>query len=279
MSSSVIAIILSAAMLHAIWNAIVKTATDRTVTLGLVALGQAIAGAIMILVLPIPSLESFPYILVSTFIHFGYFYMLGKAYQHGDLSVVYPVARGVAPVLVSVGAFLLIGEVLPLQAWIGIAIIVLAIQLSNWRALREGGGRAAFIYAFGTGVCISGYSVADGIGVRLSDNTLSYWAWGAFLHVIVAIFVGVRRRRSLHTYPLSTWLVGLCGGLVAMSAYGLVLYAKNFAPLGAVSALRETSVIFAALISFIFLGEGNRFRRLSAAMMMATGVGLIGISL
>ncbi|WP_170764184.1 EamA family transporter [Ruegeria lacuscaerulensis] len=278
MTLFVIVIILAAAVLHAVWNAIVKTAADRTTTLGLVALGHVIPAAVMVMVLPLPNTESFVYILLSTVVHFGYYFMLGKAYQHGDLSVVYPIARGIVPALVSLWAMLLVGEVLPFQAWIGIALIALGIQLSSWSALRSGVGRSALGFAVGTGFCISVYSVVDGIGVRLSGNTLSYWAWGAFLHLFIAGFVGVRKRKTLTELPAKVWMIGILGGLVSMTAYGLVLYAKNFAPLGAVSALRETSVIFAALIGFIFLKEGNWMRRLGAAVLMAVGVALIGMA-
>ncbi len=278
MTLFVVVIILSAALLHAVWNAIVKTAGDRTTTLGLVAFGHVIPAGVMVALLPLPSAESFPYILISTVVHFGYYFMLGKAYQHGDLSVVYPIARGIVPALVSLWAMLLVGEVLPLQAWAGIALIAVGIQLSSWRALRHGIGRAALGFALGTGFCISIYSVVDGIGVRLSGNTLSYWAWGAFLHIFIAGFVAIRKRTTLRELPVRTWLVGILGGLVSMTAYGLVLYAKNFAPLGAVSALRETSVIFAALIGFVFLHEGNWLRRLGAALLMAGGVALIGLA-
>ena len=168
------------------------------------------------------------------------------------------------------------GRLLPLQAWAGIAVIGCGIQLSSWNALRSGVGRAALGFAAGTGFCISIYSVVDGVGVRLSGHTLSYWAWGAFLHLFIAGFVAVRRWRTLAHLPAKTWVLGLAGGLVSMIAYGLVLYAKNFAPLGAVSALRETSVIFAALIGFVFLKEGYWMRRLGSAVLMAAGVGLIG---
>jgi drug/metabolite transporter (DMT)-like permease len=278
MTPFVVAIILSAAMLHAVWNAIVKTAADRTTTLGLVALGHVIPGAVMVAYLPLPELESLIYVALSTVIHFGYFYMLGQAYRHGDLSVVYPIARGIVPVLVALWAMIFAGEFLPLQAWAGIALIGLGIQLSSWKALRSGVGRTALYYALGTGVCISLYSLVDGLGVRLSGNTLSYWAWGAFGHLFVTIFVGLRRRRVLVQIPARSWMIGIVGGFVSMTAYGLVLFAKNFAPLGAVSALRETSVIFAALIGFIVLKEGNWMRRLGAAVIMAIGVALIGLS-
>jgi len=278
MTFFIIAIILSAALLHAVWNAIVKTAADRTTTLGLVAFGNVLPGAVMIAVLPLPSAESFVYILLSTVVHFGYYYMLGRAYQHGDFSVVYPIARGIVPALVGIWAMIFAGEVLPLQAWAGIAVIAFGIQLSSWRALRSGVGRAALGFAAGTGFCISIYSLVDGMGVRLSGNTLSYWAWGAFLHIFIASFIAIRKRHSLAALPKRTWALGIAGGLVSMTAYGLVLYAKNFAPLGAVSALRETSVIFAALIGFVFLKEGYWVRRLGSAVLMAGGVALIGMA-
>lgn len=278
MTAFVVVIILSAAILHAVWNAIVKTAADRTTTLGLVALGHVIPGAVMVAYLPLPELESLGYVALSTLIHFGYFYMLGQAYKHGDLSVVYPIARGIVPALVALWAMVFADEILPLQAWAGIALIGLGIQLSSWQALKSGVGRMALLYALGTGVCISLYSLVDGLGVRLSGNTLSYWAWGAFGHLFIAAFIGLRRRRVLAQIPTRHWVIGLAGGFVSMTAYGLVLFAKNFAPLGAVSALRETSVIFAALIGFIFLREGNWIRRLGAAVVMAIGVAMIGSS-
>jgi drug/metabolite transporter (DMT)-like permease len=277
-SLSIIAIILSAALLHAVWNAIVKTAVDRTTTLGLVAFGHVLPGAIMVAILPLPSAESFIYIVLSTLVHFGYFYLLGRAYQHGDLSVVYPIARGVVPVLVSLWAWLLLGEVLPLLVWLGIGLIIAGIFLSSWKALSSGIEKSALLLSLGTGFCISIYSLVDGVGVRLSENTLSYWAWGAFLHLFIAGFVGWRRRNTFKELPIRIWVVGIAGGMVSMTAYGLVLYAKNFADLGAVSALRETSVIFATMIGFFVLKEGNWKRRFGAAILMAFGIAMIGLN-
>lgn len=278
MSVSIIMIILSAALLHAVWNAIVKSATDRTTTLGLVAFGHVLPGAVMIAILPLPDAKSFIYIGLSTLVHFGYFYFLGRAYQHGDLSVVYPIARGVVPALVSLWAYLLLGEVLPLLVWFGIGLIVTGIVLSNWRALRSGIGMSALVLSLCTGLCISIYSLVDGVGVRLSGNTLSYWAWGAFLHLFIAGFCGWRKRNTLAQLPPKIWAIGIAGGMVSMTAYGMILYAKNFAPLGAVSALRETSVIFATLIGFLVLKEGNWKRRLGAAVLMVIGVAVIGLN-
>lgn len=277
MTPFIVAIVLSAALLHAVWNTIIKTAADRTTTLGLVAVGHVLPSAVMVAVLPLPSAESFVYIGLSTVVHFGYFYLLGRAYQHGDLSVVYPIARGSVPALVSLWAWVFLSEVLPPVVWVGIGLIVAGIGLSNWKVLRTGIGASTLLLSLGTGFCISIYSLVDGVGVRLSGNTLSYWAWGAFLHLFIAAFAGFRRRQVLATLPLRVWGVGIAGGMVSMTAYGLVLYAKNFAPLGVVSALRETSVIFATVIGYFLLKEGNWKRRLGAAVIMACGIALISL--
>jgi len=273
-----VSLILLAALLHAVWNAIVKQASDRMLSLGLVALGQVIPGAILAVFLPFPGWEAFPYIIASTVIHWGYFTMLGRAYAHGDLSVVYPIARGSVPVLVSLWAWILIGEALPLAAWGGIVMVTLGIQVVSWGALRGGVGRAAFFYALGTGFFISAYSVVDGIGVRLSVDTLAYVAWGAFLHAFIVVFVAARRAPLLRGVPVRDVVIGLAGGAVSMLAYGLVLYAKTLTVLGAVSALRETSVVFAALIGVLLLGEGNWRRRLLSALIVAAGVVVIALS-
>ena len=278
MSISIVVIILSAALLHAVWNAIVKAAIDRTTTLGLVALGHVLPGLVMVILLPLPSAQSFFFIALSTLVHFGYFYFLGRAYHHGDLSVVYPIARGIVPVLVSLWAFLFLGEVLPLLVWVGIGLIISAILLSNWKALRAGVGLPALLLSLCAGLCISVYSLVDGVGVRVSGSTLSYWAWGAFLHLFIAAFCGWRKRETLAQLKLQTWTIGILGGMVSMTAYGMVLYAKNFAPLGAVSALRETSVIFATLIGLWVLKEGNWKRRLGAAALMGIGIAVIGLN-
>ena len=278
MSLYIIGIILSAAMLHAIWNTIVKTSVDRTITLGLLAFGHVVPAAILVAVLPLPSAESFIYIILSTFIHFSYFFMLGRAYQHGDLSTVYPIARGIVPALVSLWAMLLLGENLPVTVWLGIGCIAIGIPLSNFSTMRLGLNKTALGLALGTGLSIALYSLTDGVGVRLSGNTLSYWAWGSFLHLFVAGFIGWHKRRTLATLSSGILLLGFLGGLVSMSAYGLVLYAKNFAPLGAVSALRETSVIFATLIGCLILKEGNLGLRLAAAGLMVFGITLIALN-
>lgn len=278
MSPFIVAIILSAALLHAVWNTIIKTAVDRTTTLGLVALGHVLPGAAMVILLPLPSAESLIYVGLSTLVHFGYFYLLGRAYDHGDLSVVYPIARGSVPALVSLWAWLFVGEVLPPAVWIGIGLISGGILLSNWKTMKSGIGLTTLILSLSTGFCISVYSLVDGIGVRLSGNTLSYWAWGAFLHIFITAFVGFRRRNILSRLPVKVWSLGISGGMVSMIAYGLILYAKNFAPLGAVSALRETSVIFATLIGYFLLKEGNWKRRIVASVIMVFGIALIGLN-
>ncbi|WP_166418650.1 DMT family transporter [Cochlodiniinecator piscidefendens] len=278
MSAFAFSLVISAAVLHAIWNAIVKSAVDRTVILGLVALGQVIPGAILITILPFPGWEAMAYVGLSTVIHFGYFLMLGTAYRHGDLSVVYAIARGSAPVLVTLWAQLLIGEVLPFWAWIGILCVALGILTLSKDVLKGHVSKMAVWSALGTGLCISSYSVVDGIGVRLSAHTISYVAWGAFAHIFITGFVFITRWERVRAIPRSAAIKGLLGGVVSIIAYGLVLQAKYYAPLGMVSAIRESSVIFAALIGVFFFHERPISTRLIAATIVACGIVLIGLN-
>lgn len=276
MNATALALVLTAALLHAIWNAIVKSAADRTVTLGLVALGQVIPGAVLVLILPFPGWHAFGYVLVSTVIHFGYFSMLGAAYRHGDLSVVYPIARGTAPVLVALWAQMLIGEVLPFWAWVGIMLVVAGILVMSRDVLRGHVSAAAVGFALATGLCISSYSIVDGVGVRLSANTLSYVAWGAFLHIFIAAFVILTRFERVRVTPRAARIKGVLGGGVSIVAYGLVLQASTMAPLGLVSAVRESSVIIATLIGVIVFAERPLGMRLVAACCVACGIIFIG---
>ena len=275
MSLSIIGIILSAALLHAIWNSIVKAASDRTTTLGLIAFGHAIPGTVMVAVLPLPSAESFIYIILSTLLHFGYYFMLGRAYQYGDLSIVYPIARGIVPALVSLWAMLLLGEVLSGTVWLGIGLIVTGIALRNWKALRMGLGKAALGLALGTACAF--LFIPEPMVLAFACRAIRL-AIGLGVHFCICLSLGLLGGANVKHWqpcPSRIWLLGIAGGFVSMSAYGLVLYAKNFAPLGVVSALRETSVIFATLIGFLFLKEGNLKRRLGAAVLMVFSISLI----
>jgi len=275
---AVFAIVLLAAFLHALWNAMVKGSLDRTLALGLIALGHVVPGVALAMVVPAPLAAAWPYIVVSTVIHWGYYYYLNAAYRVGDLSFVYPVARGLAPVMIALGALVLEDEYLPVLAWVGIAIVSLgilslALSLLGWRHLPK--HSPAFVPAVLTAILIAAYSIIDGLGIRQSGSPLGYIAWLFSAEICVAVFVLYPRAATLRTNGMPVLWIGLIGGLVSGLAYALVLYAKTLAPLGIIAAVRETSVIIAALIGVLVFGERPAKTRILSAIIVALGVAVI----
>lgn len=275
MTPLTIGIVLFAALLHAIWNALVKGAADRTVTLGLIATGHVLPALVVVWFVPAPDPAAIPYIVASTVIHWGYYLFLNLSYRFADLSFAYPVARGVAPVLIALGALFVAEEHLAPLAWAGIATVSAGIlTLAAVRRANSNGLAAAMT----TGLIITAYSIADGLGIRVSGSPVGYVAWLFIAEVVVSAFVLTTRRTRVAVLPLRSIAIGLAGGMISALAYGLVLYAKTLAPLGIVSALRETSVIFAAMIGVVLMGEGPAARRIVAAAIVAAGIILLTLA-
>jgi len=272
LSAGIFLIVLFAAFLHALWNAIVKGAGDRTIVLGLVAAGHVVPGIILIAIGETPDKAAIPYLIASTIIHWGYYLLLNIAYRTGDLSTVYPISRGLAPTLIGVGAYLWIGEELPLLAWCGIFAVSIGVMLLARGVFRSGLGKTSLVAAVGVAVIIGSYSIVDGIGVRVSGSALGYIGWLFVAEISVVVFVFATRWDRLRVMSKRAVLIGFLGGIVSSFAYGLVLYAKTQAPLGIVSALRETSVLFAALIGVFWFSEGPSKDRLLAAVIVGAGI-------
>lgn len=275
MGLDIFLIVLLAAFLHALWNAIVKGAQDRTAVLGLVALGHVIPGVALAAYYGAPAAAAFPYVVGTTVIHWGYYYLLNVAYRTGDLSVVYPIARGLAPILIAIGGLIWADEYLPMLAWVGIVAVSAGILLLSNQSIRNSGARTGVVAATGVAVLIASYSIVDGIGIRVSENPGGYIGWIFAAEVFVVLFVFCTRWNRMRSMSARAVGVGFAGGLVSSAAYGLVLFAKLEAPLGVVSAVRETSVIFAALIGILWFDEGPRRARLLAACVVGFGVALI----
>jgi len=278
MTLTTISIVLFAALLHALWNAFVKAADDRFAILGLIAVGHVILGIALATQNPFPAPESWPFIAGSTVIHFGYYFLLYHSYRLGDLSQVYPIARGMSPVLVALGAQVFAGETLPPAAWAGILLASAGIFMMAGDVFRGETPPLVVLTALATGVMIASYSLVDGMGVRVAATSLGYIGWLFVAESIIAAFVFARLGRRMLTISRQTLILGLIGGLISATAYGLVIYVKAIAPLGMVSTLRETSVVFAALIGMIWLGERPWKLRLAASIIVATGVVILGFS-
>ncbi|GIK97450.1 MAG: membrane protein [Alphaproteobacteria bacterium] len=291
LDSFVIALVLMAAVMHASWNALVKSGRDKTAMLVLVITASSIPAMAMLPFVPPPDPAAWPYLAASTAIHFVYYLTLVSAYRHGDLSQAYPIARGSSPVIVAVGAWLLAGETQGLLQILGIAIasagiISLAgsVGVRNGKLAWNGSGRdgegKSIAFAFATSVAIAFYTLMDGLGVRSTADPMSYILWLLALEgpLMVAAGLWLRRGRLVESYrPVIG--KGIVGGLVAGLGYGIVIWAMNHVPMAHVSMLRETSVILAAAIGALFLGEPFGARRIAAAALVAAGNALLHLQL
>lgn len=278
MTPDIFMMVLFAGLMHALWNALVKGASDRTITFGLVSVGHTIPAIIMLPFVPLPDPELLPYIAVSTVIHWGYYYFLNTGYRFGDLSLVYPVARGVAPLLVALPAFIWLDESLPAVAWAGMICISAGILVLAIRRAGKGPQVPVLVMALLTGGTIALYSLVDGVGIRLAEQALTYIIWLFIAEGFVILYIFLPRMKRLRAQTGRQVMIGLAGGILSALAYALALYAKSKAPLGMVSALRETSVVFAAMIGLICFGERPVRPRLIAAAMVAIGIVMLALA-
>ena len=271
-----IAAAIASAAIHASWNAALKAAPrpDRLADAFLIAVGSMLVWLVVALALGAPPARAWPYIAASTGIHLVYWFALFRGYDAGDMSHVYTLARGSAPLLVALGAALTVGEMpAPLKAF-GIVLVslgVLAVGVSPRAPL------GATFWALLTGVSIAGYSLVEALGARVSGDALVYVGWRTGLTgMIMAAFALWRRGpRLLADAATAAPLRGVAIGVLSFVGFVLVVWAQTIAPIGEVTALRETSVVFGALIAFFFLREHLGVRRWAGAAIVALGAGLI----
>ncbi|MEU9016023.1 EamA family transporter [Actinomadura sp. NPDC048394] len=279
--------VIFAGVLHATWNAIAKGAPDRWASFALIGLGEAVVVVPMGLIVGPPDRAAWPWLVASAAVHIVYMGLLLAAYQLGDFSQVYPLARGSAPLLVAVVAAVALGERLTWAQDAGVAAVCGGLVVLAFAGRRDGGGPEeggakprdprAVAAALLTGVSIAGYTLLDGVGVRHAGGSLSYTSWMFSIQapLTVAIVLALRGRATLTRLPRSAVLGGLAGGLISMAAYGIVLWAQTRGALASVAALRETGVISGAVIGAVFFSERLGARRIAAACVVAAGVVLI----
>jgi drug/metabolite transporter (DMT)-like permease len=275
MPTHIVLLILFAALLHASWNALLRGGNDKLWSMTIMCVAVAMVSTAGALFMQAPAPASWPYAVLSALLHIGYNLFLVRTYRSGDLGQTYPISRGSSPVLITVCASLFAGEVVGTPAMIGIALVSVGIISLAFKGRKV--DIPSLPYALGTGCFIAAYSVTDGIGGRLSGAPMAYTAWMCALWgVLMPItYVCLRDARSLLVIKPG-FFTAFCGGLVSLLAYGIVIYAMTCAPMGAVSALRETSVLFAALIGYFFLGESLTARKVAACVVIAAGTIIIG---
>ena len=281
MPGYVVLIVLMGALLHASWNAVVKSSGNKFHNIVMVIAVAGLAAALALPLFPQPAYASWPYLLVSSVLQVVYIVLVSKAYRHGDMSLAYPLMRGTAPLLVALASGPLIGEALPALRWLGILLVsagVLAMAFES-RQRGEGAGRTAAV-ALLNACFIAAYTITDGIGVRVSGAPIAYTLW---------IFVG-------HALPLLIWALAtqpvqfgahlrrrfgtaMFGAFATLASYGSALWAMSLnVPIASVSALRETSIIFAAGLSMLLFKERLGKWRWAGIGLICGGVAVIRIA-
>jgi drug/metabolite transporter (DMT)-like permease len=274
-TTTVFLAVVLAALLHATWNSLLKGSADKQVTMLAIALGHVPVALLMLPFAPTVDMAALPWILAGVALHLGYQLFLTAGYRLGDLTLVYPIARGSAPLIVTAFSIAVLGLSFTRLELSGVGLI--AIGLASLSIVRRADGMRnprAVVMALGTGMFIASYSLVDGIGARVAESALGYWIWAAIGNaVLLSLWNVATKPRVLTalTSSRSVMVTGLLGGSASFLAYGLVIWAFTQAPIALVTALRETSIVFALLI-----GVGILKERLDLAKVVSTIVTISG---
>lgn len=276
MTPTIFFAVIFAAALHASWNALVKGGGDKVIAMNAVVVGQGIAGLITLAFVPMPGWDGLTFILVSVALHIGYQLFLLEGYKLGDLSQVYPIARGIAPLIVTVTLVGFLGETLARMEMIAIALIVFGVMSMSFARQSDGlRNSKAAMFAACTGCFIAAYSIVDGYGGRASESAVGFYAIVAIINgVLFPILTKATLNAGLGK-TMKAWRTILIGGGASFSAYAIVVYAFTQSSIALVTALRETSIVFAMLIGVLALGEKMSIAKTLSAMTALGGAILL----
>ena len=271
--------VLVAAVTHASWNAIAHHIKEQLLSFTLISGGGALIGLVTAVFVPLPAAGAWPYLVASAVLHIGYYALLMRSFTLGDFGQMYPIARGTAPLVVTVLAAVFLDEVPGGWQLLGVAVACAGLTgLALW-GIRGKDSRPhwpALVAAGATGLSIALYTVVDGVGVRASGTSLGYIAWLMILQGLVIPAYALGKRRSALVPQLRPYAArGLVGALLSVTAYALVLWAQTKAPLAPIAALRESSIIVGAAIGAVFFKERFGGPRVAAAGLMVIGIGLM----
>jgi drug/metabolite transporter (DMT)-like permease len=276
LTALIVLIVLGAGVLHAVWNAIIKHLSDRLMAFAMIGIAATLGGGLAVGLAGMPERAAIPFAVASAVIHVGYNLALMNSYRLGAYNQAYPIARGTSPLLVALGAYFLANEhlsALPLAGVVILAAGLMSLALSSGRLARTdlpAVGAAAL-----TGLTIASYTIVDGLGVRFAHSPYAYAGLLFLLQGPAFPLIALFRCPAREWREGPTVTRGLLAGALSLVAYGTVLWAQTRAPLAEVAAVRETSVIFAALIGMVFLRERFGPGRVAAAIVIATGIMLI----
>lgn len=277
MTPAVAAAVLIAAITHASWNAIAHHLKDQLLSFTLISGGGALLGLAVAPFVPLPAPAAWPYLIASAIVHIGYMALLMRSFTLGDFGQMYPIARGTAPLVVTVLAAVFVGERPDGWQTAGVAVACAGlVGVALWGIRGSRPQYPALLAALATGLAIAAYTVVDGVGVRASGTPLGYIAWLMIMQgLAIPAYTFHRRRTELLTQMRPLAARGALGAVLSISAYALVLWAQTRAPLAPIAALRESSIIVGAAIGALFFKERFGAPRIAAASLMVVGIGLM----
>ncbi len=269
------ALVLAAAIAHATWNGLLKSSPDPMLMLAAIRAVGLLLGLSLLPFVELPAPQVWPWLIACALAHYAYYALLLRCYRHGDMSLVYPLARGAAPLLLAAIAYVAIGEAL--NGW---QMVAVALTSSGIMLLALGKGRNGIAAAFGlaTAASVASYSFLGGVGVRLNGDI---WGFQACLEILtslpILVFAGMRRGRAVAVFARSQWPKGLFAGVISTAGYLTYQVAVTVLPLAPVAALRESSALFGAVIGTLVFKEGFGAMRLVAAALVTSGIVLLGL--
>ena len=277
MEQNVYLLVIFAAILHAIWNGMVKSYNNKIISVSAIVFGHVPIAAFVMLFLPLPTLESVPYIILSALIHQGYQYNLISAYKIGDLTKVYPIARGTGPIVATIISIIFLGLLITKFQILSIALICFGIIILGIFSERLIKNNKVIFYSLATGFFIGLYSLVDGHGARISQSPLSFLGWSFILNAMIFPFVlkFMGHKKVFSSVLKEAKLIFWVGGTLSYIVYGIVVWAFTKAPIPLVGALRESSIVFSVLIGFFFLKERLTFLKIVSILIIFIGVALL----
>ena len=279
MEPNIFLLVIFAAILHAIWNGMVKNFEDKAISVSAIVFGHLPIAIVVMLFLPLPTLESVPYIILSAIIHQGYQFNLISAYKVGDLTKVYPIARGTGPIVATIISIIFLGLLITKFQILSIFLICFGIIILGLFSKSSKKNNKAIIYSLSTGFFIGLYSLADGYGARISLSPLSFLGWSFVLNAMIFPFV-LKYMGHSNIFRLvmkEAKLIFWVGGTLSYVVYGVIVWSFTKAPIPLVSALRESSIIFSIFIGFFFLKERINFVKIVSVAIIFLGIILIKI--
>jgi drug/metabolite transporter (DMT)-like permease len=278
LSFAILLAVLGSAFLHALWNALIKTGTSRLGAMIILSIGEVPIGLAVASLRPLPAPEVWKWVLMAGCAHFFYKFFLTYAYERGDLSRVYPIARGAAPLIVALAGSVLLNDHLTLHEFAGIAILGCGILLMAQGIFSNGENRKMLPFALGSACATATYTMLDGTGARVAGDAIAYVAW-VFVADGTFFATGMLLYKGLDILPRNgrAWGTGMLAAAASYGAYGVSVWAMTRAPIAVVAAVRETSILFAVMIGWLAFSEKMTRGKALAAFVIVSGVVLTRI--